>query len=69
MPLCQVCHLVIQAKLIPERPYLWEHAEWAKPYIAGFYAKYYGNEDVTREQAVARMDELLALGQPWRTVA
>src|SRR5690554_4034581 len=28
LSLCQVCHLVIQGKVIPERPYLWEHSDW-----------------------------------------
>jgi len=66
LALCQVCHLQIQAKLIPERPWLWEHSGWFKVYAAGFYAHYYGDFDVTRVEAEARLDELLLLGQPWR---
>ncbi len=61
-----MCHLQIQAKLIPERAWLWEHSEWFKVYAAGFYARYYGGFDVTRVEAEARLDELLMLGQPWR---
>lgn len=66
LPLCQVCHLTIQAKVIPERPYLWEHSRWFVPYVCGFYAWYYGQEEITRAEAEARPDYWLALGQPWR---
>ena len=38
MPLCQVCHLVIQGKVVPEQPWMFEHSEWFKPYCAGYYA-------------------------------
>lgn len=67
LPLCQVCHLTIQGKVIPERPYLWEHSDWIKPYVAGFYAWYYGETEITREEAMLDLDHWLALGQPWRT--
>src|SRR3972149_5698671 len=39
MPLCQVCHLTIQARVDPDTPYFLEHSDWSKPYIAAFYAK------------------------------
>jgi len=60
LPLCQVCHLQVQSKVDPEQPYMFEHTEWLKPYVAGFYARKYENKFITREDAVARMDELLA---------
>lgn len=60
LPLCQVCHLQIQAKVDPEQPYFLEHSAWFKPYVAGFYAKKYEGLDLTREQVMARLDELLA---------
>jgi len=66
---CNSCHLTVQAKVIPERPYLWEHARWFVPYVCGFYAWYYGHEDITRAEAEARPDYWLALGQPWRETA
>jgi len=69
LALCQVCHLQIQAKVIPERPWLWDHSEWFKVYVAGFYAHYYGELDVTRAEAETRLEELLLLGQPWRVRA
>lgn len=59
--LCQRCHLEIQAKVIMERVFPFEHTEWFKPYAAGWYAASYLDEDLTREQTLARLDELLAL--------
>lgn len=63
LPLCQVCHLQIQAKLDPEQPYFFEHSEWLKPYIAGFYAWKYESKILTRPQVEARLDSLLAYEQ------
>jgi len=60
LPLCQRCHLTIQTRVIPEIPYFLEHSDWFKPYVAGFYAKKYEGKLITREEATARMDELLA---------
>jgi 5-methylcytosine-specific restriction endonuclease McrA len=60
MALCQVCHLQVQAKVDPEVPYFFEHSEWAKPYIAGFYAKKYEGRMIDRDEAIARINELLA---------
>lgn len=59
--LCQRCHLQIQGRVRMERTWPWEHSEWFKPYAAGFYAWSYLGEDLTREQTMARLDELLAL--------
>lgn len=59
--LCQRCHLQIQGKVRMERRWLHEHSEWFKPYVAGYYAHCYLGEDLTREEATVRMDELLAL--------
>jgi hypothetical protein len=44
-----------------ERIYPWEHTEWFRPYAAGWYAYAYLGQDITREEAEARLDELLAL--------
>jgi len=60
MALCQRCHLKVQGRVNPEIPYFLEHSPWAKPYIAGFYAKKYECRLITREEATERMDELLA---------
>lgn len=60
LALCQRCHLTIQSRVNPEQPYMLEHSEWYKPYVAGFYAKKYEGLDLTREQVMARLDELLA---------
>jgi 5-methylcytosine-specific restriction endonuclease McrA len=59
--LCQKCHLKVQARVNPDIPYFLEHSAWAKPYVAGFYAKKYLKLDLTRDEVMARLDELLAL--------
>lgn len=60
IPLCQVCHLQIQGRVDPEIPYFLEHADWIKPYVAGFYAQKYEGRNITREEAMQRLDQLLA---------
>jgi hypothetical protein len=59
--LCQRCHLEIQSRVVMERVYPHEHSEWFKPHAAGYYAWVYLQEEVTREEALKRMDELLGL--------
>lgn len=57
--LCQRDHLIIQRKVLMERPWITEHSEWFKPYAAGFYAWKYEGVELTREETMARLDELL----------
>lgn len=59
--LCQRCHLTIQGRVQMARVWPWEHSDWFKPYVAGFYAFSYLGEDLSRDEVEARMDELLAL--------
>lgn len=59
--LCQRCHLRVQRVVVMPRVWPWDHSDWFKPYVAGYYASVYLGEELTREQAEARMDELLAL--------
>jgi hypothetical protein len=59
--LCQRCHLRVQQVVLMERVWPWPHSDWFKPYAAGWYAHAYLGEDLTREQTVQRLDELLAL--------
>lgn len=59
--LCQRCHLQIQGKVQMSRVWPWEHSEWFRPYVAGYYAWSYLGEDVSRADAESRLDELLAL--------
>ena len=66
LALCQSCHLTIQGRVIPERPWLFAHSEWFIPYVCGFYAQYYGGKYITRGEAMETPDRWLALGQPWR---
>lgn len=58
--LCQRCHLTVQGNVKPEVPYFLEHSAWFQPYVAGFYANKYEGREITREEAAARLDELLA---------
>lgn len=60
LALCQRCHLEIQSKVDPRIPFFFEHSDWLKPYVAGFYAKKYEGKDLTREEVMARLQELLA---------
>lgn len=64
--LCNTCHLHVQARVILERPWLLDHTPWAIPYMCGFYAFYYGDLEISREQAAADPARWLAMGQPWR---
>lgn len=59
--LCQRCHLTIQGKVVMERRFLTEHSEWFRPYVAAWYAWDRLGEDLTREETMARLGELLAL--------
>jgi 5-methylcytosine-specific restriction endonuclease McrA len=60
MALCQRCHLKVQGRVNPQLVYFLEHSDWAKPYVAGFYAHKYECRNITRAEATARLDELLA---------
>lgn len=59
--LCQRCHLTIQGKVHLTRPWRREHSDWFKPYVAGFYAWHFLGEEISRDEAMSRLDELLAL--------
>ncbi len=59
--LCQRCHLQIQGKVQMERVWPWEHSDWFKPYVAGYYAHVYRGEDLDRATVEGRLDDLLAL--------
>lgn len=63
LALCQRCHLSIQGRINPDQPYFLQHSEWFKPYVAGFYAHKYLDQQLPRDQVEARLDELLALEQ------
>lgn len=69
LSLCQRCHLYIQGRVIPERPWILEHTDWFKPYVAGFYAWYHAGAEPTRAEVEANLEHWLQLGQPWMTVS
>ena len=60
--LCQRCHLSIQARVVMERTWMFEHSEWFKPYVAGYYAYHHQLPD-DRQNVMVRVDELIKLGQ------
>lgn len=60
--LCQRCHLHIQSKVVMYRPWFLDHSAWFKPYVAGYYAFVHGEPD-DKPSVLARVDELIALGQ------
>lgn len=60
--LCQRCHLSIQGRVILERPWIFDHTEWFKPYVAGYYASVCGRP-TDREYVLSHVEELLAEGQ------
>lgn len=60
--LCQRCHLRIQAKVVMNRPWLFEHSDWFKPYVAGYYAFHAGLPD-DKAHVLEHVDELIAMGQ------
>jgi hypothetical protein len=66
--LCQRCHLQIQHKVIMERPWMFEHSEWFKPYVAGYYA-FKNNLPDDREYVTAHLDQLLDFGRPIQVFA
>lgn len=57
----QRCHLRIQGRVILERAFILEHSDWFKEYAAGWYAFKYLGEEISREEARSRLDELLGL--------
>jgi hypothetical protein len=61
--LCQRCHLQIQRKVKMGKPWPWDHTPWFQPHAAGWYAVKFNGEELTREQTMERLDELLALGR------
>ena len=62
---CQRCHLSLQRRVVMDRPWNFEHKDYFKPYAAAFYGWKYLGEDLTREETMARLDELLALERRW----
>jgi hypothetical protein len=61
--LCQQCHLHIQAKVILDRPYMFDHSDWFKPYVAGYYAHCQALPE-DRPFVDEHIDELLDYGRP-----
>lgn len=61
--MCQSCHLKVENKIKMFQPWMFEHSEWFKPYVAGFYA--WCNElPYDRESVAKRQREYLFYGMP-----
>jgi len=60
--LCQRCHLHVQAKVVLKQIWAFEHSDWFKPYVAGYYASKRGLP-TDKEYINAHMGELL--GNPY----
>jgi hypothetical protein len=65
--LCQRCHLSIQAKVVMERPYIFNHSKWFQPYVAGYYAKQHGLP-TDKEYVMTNLEMLLNYGKPYLEV-
>lgn len=63
-PLCQVCHLIIQAKVVMPRPWvMFHHSEWFLPYVAGYYAYAAGLPEHEDQQMIrSNLDRYVRLG-------
>lgn len=61
--LCQRCHLHIQGRVLMQQPFMFDHSEWFKPFVAGYYAWLYGRT-TDREYVEAHLEDLLAYGKP-----
>ena len=61
--LCQRCHLHIQAKVVLERPWIFDHSEWFKPFAAGYYASLHGFPS-DKNYVTEHLNFLLDLGKP-----
>lgn len=61
LALCQACHLSFQTRVNPEIPWMFEHSEWLRPYVAAFYAFKYRGLELTREEVMANLEELLSM--------
>lgn len=56
--LCQQCHLHIQGKVVMSQPYIFEHSEWFRPYVAGYEANRH-NLPADRDYVMTHLNELL----------
>lgn len=69
LPLCQRCHLSIQGRVNPEQPYMFDHSDWLKPYVAGFYAWKYLGLELKRYQVEIYLDTFLDLERRIRQIS
>lgn len=66
--LCQRCHLLVQGKVVMDKPWPWEHTDWFKPHAAAWYGLRYLGLELDREETEDGLDALLALGREQESV-
>jgi hypothetical protein len=66
VPLCQRCHLHIQAVVRMEQHYMFEHSAWFKPYVAGYFAHIHGHP-TDKPWVIDHLDMLLDYGRTFHT--
>lgn len=62
LPLCQACHLSIQARVNLRQAWMHEHSDWFRPYVAGFFAHLAAVRD-DRAFAEHYTEQLIAFGR------
>jgi hypothetical protein len=62
--LCQRCHLEIQAKVTMSQYWMFEHSDWFKPYVAGYYAHLHGYP-TDKEWVMEHLEFLLCHEKLW----
>jgi hypothetical protein len=65
--LCQRCHLHIQGKVIMHQPFMFDHSDWFKPYVAGYYA-HQNSLPENKQDVMKNMDDLLEYGKPGQVI-
>lgn len=57
LPLCQRCHLSVQARVVIERPWVMTaHSEWFKPYAGGYFSWKYLGREASRDEVESNLD-------------
>ena len=62
LAVCQKCHLHIQARVVLEQVWMFDHSQWFKPYVAGYYAHLMHLPE-SRDAVAGQEDRLIRLAQ------
>ena len=61
--LCQRCHLHVQGRVRMPQYWMFDHSDWFKPYVAGYYAHIHGHPE-DRDWVEEHIEFLLSYGRP-----